>query len=253
MTGPASDHYLLQTWRRRFELPVSGWDFSELSGEMTEEIPPWSYETLAREQLRDASGVLDMGTGGGEVLLTMADALPNDTVATEGWQPNLPVATKALASEGIEVVFYDAEAHAAMPFPEDRFDLILNRHEAYDAGEIRRILRGSGCFLTQQIDGRSFEESQQLFGGSSSYDHVTLANFSQTAQEAGLVIERSEEWLGRLAFESVSAMVRYFAIVPWEVPDDFCIERYAEALLDLHRSNADIVFTQRRFLLLARA
>ena len=249
----AGDDDLLGIWRGRFESPVSGWDFTELKGEMTEEVPPWSYQTHAREQLRSASHALDMGTGGGEVLLALADALPDDTVATEGWQPNVSIATKALASAGVEVVFYDAEADAAMPFREDRFDLVLNRHEAYDAGEVHRVLRRGGCFVTQQVDGRSFDESQRLFGGSSNYDHVTLANFSRHAQDAGFVIERQQEWVGKLTFESVAAMVRYFAIVPWEVPDDFSVDRYAETLLDLHRSKAELVFTQRRFILIARA
>jgi len=72
-------------------------------------------------------------------------------------------------------------------------------------------------------------------------------------RDAGLVIERSQEWAGKLTFHSVSAMVRYFAKVPWEVPDDFSVDRYAEKLLNLHRSNAELVFTQRRFLLIARA
>jgi len=232
---------------------VSGWNFADLSSEMTEEVPPWSYPAIAREHLRHARHALDMGTGGGEMLMTLADALPDDTVATEGWQPNLSIAAETLAPEGVEVVFYDAEADAAMPFSEDRFDLILNRHEAYDSAEVHRVLRRGGYFVTQQVDGRNLEESQQLFGTSSDYDHVTLANFSRQAQDAGLVIERKQEWVGKVVFESVAAMVRYFAIVPWEVPDDFSIDPYAETLLHLHRSKAELVFTQRRFLLIAYA
>lgn len=249
----AGDDDLLRTWRERFGLPVIGWNFAELAGEMTGEVPPWSYPAIAREHLRHARHALDMGTGGGELLMAMADALPDDTVATEGWQPNVSIATEALAPEGIEVVFYDAEAEAPMPFGDDRFDIVLNSHDAYDTTEVHRVLRPGGCFVTQQVDGRNLHETQQLFGGSTSYEDVTLANFSRYAQDAGLVIERSQEWVGKLAFASVSAMVRYFAMVPWEVPDDFSVDRYAETLLDLQRSKAELVFTQRRFLLIARA
>ena len=249
----AGDDDLLRIWRERFGLPVSGWNFAELAGEMTGEDPPWSYPAIAREHLRHASNALDMGTGGGELLLAIADALPDDTVATEGWQPNLSIATEALAPEGVRVVFYDAEAGSAMPFGDNRFDIVLNCHEAYDTTEVHRVLRPDGCFVTQQVDGRNLHETQQLFGGSTNYPDVTLANFSRHARDAGFVIERSQEWVGKLAFASVAAMIRYFAIVPWEVPDDFSVDQYAEKLLDLHRSKAELVFTQRRFLLIARA
>lgn len=248
-----ADDDLLQSWSARYDLPVSGWDFGELKGEMTEEVPPWSYTEVAREHLRDANHVLDMGTGGGETLTTLADALPVDTIATEGWPPNVPVASETLSPVGIKVVFYDAEATAPMPFQDGRFDLILNCHDAYDPTEVHRVLQPAGYFVTQQVDGRNLAETQQLFGGSPAYEHVTLENFSQQARDAGLVIERSQEWAGKLTFHSVSAMVRYFAKVPWEVPDDFSVDRYAEKFLNLHRSNAALVFTQRRFLLIARA
>jgi len=109
----ASDDDLLTIWRERFETPVTGWDFTELSREMSEEASPWSYHSEARQRLLNSSHVLDMGTGGGEVLLTLADALPDDTVATEGWPPNVPIATAALAPHGVEVLFYDAEAVAS--------------------------------------------------------------------------------------------------------------------------------------------
>lgn len=247
------DDELLDAWRERFELPVEGWNFADLDGEIADEVPSWSYREVAREFLRDARHVLDMGTGGGEVLLSMADALPDDTVATEGWATNLPIASRALAPHGIDVVFYDAEADPTMPFARDRFDLVLNRHEAYDAAEVQRVLKEGGRFVTQQVDGRNLPEVQQLFGGASKHEDVTLANLSRQAQDAGLVIERSEEWIGELAFSSVGAMIRYFAMTPWEVPEDFSVDRYSATLLDLHRSRSDLTFTQRRFLLIARA
>lgn len=84
----AGDDDLLGIWRGRFESPVSGWDFTELKGEMTEEVPPWSYQTHAREQLRSASHALDMPdrhlAGPVHDLLeqvTARDFAPNGTVA----------------------------------------------------------------------------------------------------------------------------------------------------------------------------
>jgi hypothetical protein len=49
-------------------VPVEGWDFSWLEGRATEERPPWGYSGLLRERLARARAVLDIQTGGGEVL-----------------------------------------------------------------------------------------------------------------------------------------------------------------------------------------
>lgn len=238
---------LLALWRAELERPVRGWDFSELASRHFEPDPPWSYTELATEVLCGASSVLDLGTGGGEVLLSLADALPDDTVATEGWPPNLPPATETLAVRDIPVVSYDAESDPRLPFPDGRFDVVLDRHEAYAADEVYRVLRPGGRFLTQQVDGRDFEETQAIFGGRSQYPQITLENLRREAVSVGFEVASAEEWRGEVRFSDVAALVRYFAYVPWEVPDDFGVDRYAAELLALHDSGAELRFTRCRF------
>lgn len=247
----AAEVSLLSIWRAAHEAPVTGWDFSEISGRYIEQQPPWSYSELAREVLTKAGSALDLGTGGGEVLLKLVDALPADTVATEGWAANILVATQNLSSQGIPVVQYDAEADPSLPFADQRFDVVLDRHEAYVASEVFRVLRPGGCFLTQQVDGRDFEETQAIFGGKSSYRHITLENLRSEALAAGFDVMAAEEWRGEARFTDVATLVRYLAYVPWEVPDDFSVDRYAPELLDLHNSARDLTFTQRRLYLCA--
>ena len=239
----------LAYWRERYAEATSGWDFSAIDAVVDGE-PPWSYEALARDALAGAASALDMGTGGGEVLLTLADALPADTVATEGWPPNLPVATDALGPHDIDVVAYDAEQDPRMPFDDGRFAVVLDRHEAYVAAEVFRVLRPGGVFLTQQVDGRDFEESHRLFGGSTAYPHITLHHLRAEAEAAGFEVERADECMGTMRFADVGAFVSYVRIVPWQVPEDFSVDRYADVLLRL--TPDDLVFTQRRFVLVCR-
>lgn len=228
---------------------MTGWDFSEFSGRFVEQLPPWSYRALAKEVLQGAGSALDLGTGGGEALLELRDALPPDTIATEGWAPNIPIAGRNLAPHGITVVPYDAESDPRLPFDDARFDVVLDRHEAYVATEVLRVLRPGGRFLTQQVDGRDFHETQALFGGKSNYEHVNLENFRAEASTAGFEVLAADHWQGQSWFADVSTLVRYFAYVPWNVPDDFTVDRYAMQLLDLHHSARELTFTQRRFYL----
>lgn len=240
---------LLDDWRARHAEPTTGWDFSCFGDSIRSEEPPWSYGDLARSALAGARSALDLGTGGGEVLLGLADALPEDTVATEGWLPNLPVAAAALAGRGIPVAAYDAEADPRLPFDDCRFDVVLARHEAYVATEVARVLNPGGVFLTQQVDGRDLAETIDLFGGTLRYPGVTLAHLRAEAEAAGLVVEYAVDWTGTLTFPDVATLVSYLRMTPWQVPDDFAVDRYHDVLLDLHASGRPLAFTQRRFVL----
>lgn len=253
-----ADERLLETWRKEQLRPVEGWDFAHLQGRMTEDHPPWDFAALCWSALRQSHHTLDMGTGGGEQLLTFADLLPSDTVATEGWPPNIPIAQAALEPHGVRVVTYDAEAAVSaarvMPFEDDRFDLVLNRHEAFVASEVARVLRPAGTFLTQQVAGDDAPELLELFGGTPSYPDHLREQLLDGLRSTDLVVEDGAEWTGAYHFRDVAALVAYLHLVPWDVPDDFTVDRYADELLALHRDNRarDITLTKRRFWLRAR-
>ena len=137
-----------------------------------------------------------------------------------------------------------------MPFEDGRFDVVLDRHEAYVATEVLRVLRPGGVFVTQQVDGRDFEETHALFGGTPAYSHVTLENLRGRGR-GGRVRGRGRPRLGRhdAASPDVATFVRYLRMVPWEVPEDFSVDRYADALLRAEPER-DLVFTQRRMFVL---
>jgi SAM-dependent methyltransferase len=248
---------LLAQWREAARDVPEGWTFSHLAGRLTDDQPPWDYPAACRTALRGADHVLDMGTGGGEFLRTLADALPPDTVATEGWEPNVPVATANLAPFRIPVVRYDAEADPpmSMPFPANRFDLVLNRHESFDVTELARVIAPGGVFLTQQVGGDEGAEIRELFGAEAAYPDHMLDNIAAQVREAGFRIEGSASWHGRYQFADVGALVSYLALIPWDVPKDFGVDAYADTLLRLHADGPaggkPLTFAKSRFWLRA--
>lgn len=252
------DEQLLAAWRVEQPLPVEGWDFSHLQGRMEEDQPPWDFDAECRRALTQADHVLDMGTGGGEQLCTFADILPTDTVATEGWPPNLHVARRTLAEHGIPVKMYDAEAprpaDRRMPFDNGRFDLVLNRHEAFVADEVARVLAPAGVFLTQQVAGDDAHELHDLFGGEASYPAHLKDQLLEQVRAAGLEVKEAGDWTGSYCFHDVAALVAYLHLVPWDAPEDFTVDRYADQLLRLHNDHQrkSITLTKRRFWFRAR-
>lgn len=259
MTDSDAREDLLSHWRAEETGQPGGWDFSALEGRVREDEVPWDFAGIVRDELGCATRVLDMGTGGGEFLLSLADALPPDTVATEGFAPNVPVARAALEPHGITVVGWahdeDDTAYQRMPFPDGRFDLVINRHESYDPREIGRVLAPSGVFVTQQVGGDEVEELHRLTGKQPDHPEVTYPLHRAALEHSGLVVLDGAEHVGTYEYVDVAALVAYLQIVPWDVPDDFSVDRYAEALLHLHHSGPahgdPIRLTQKRFWLKA--
>lgn len=246
------EQQLIAAWTQETQQHFQGWDFSYLRDRHHEEKPPWSYEVEARALLAGVDRALDMGTGGGEKLREFQDVLPRQTLATEGYAPNIPLAQANLRPYGIQVIPYDSEVEPRMPFREGGFPLVLNRHEAFNAAEVARILRPGGVFLTQQVGGRELEELYTIFDFAPSYPHVTLENFRQQLEAAGLRTEKALAWRGESRFDDVGALVYFLHAAPWQAPPDFSVQRYARPLLALHARPKPLTFTIRRFLLWMR-
>ena len=83
----------------------SGWDFSWIveTRRMGEQPLKWNYVNKIVPYLWKTRTLLDMGTGGGE-LLSSLNPLPKNTFATETYRPNVLIAKKRLEPLGIRVV-----------------------------------------------------------------------------------------------------------------------------------------------------
>jgi SAM-dependent methyltransferase len=241
----------LQRWCELWGRPVRGWDVDEFAGRIEEAPPPWCYAELARHELSLAGSAIALGVGCGEFLVSLRDRLPVEMHATEGRPPNLPVARAALEPLGVIMRRYDAEWDEAMPYRDECVDLVLCRHEQYAASEVARVLRPGGWFLTQQVEGHDLDDLAAVFGAGPARPAVTMSSQRRQLEEAGLVVERAQAWHGRIRFDAVETLLAYLRRMPWLLPDDFSVERYAEVLLELEHRREPLEFTQRRLLLLA--
>ena len=143
---------LIELWREEEKKAFKGWDFSYLQNRWVEEELPWDYRDILIKYLNPDYKLLDMGTGGGEFLLSLNHPYRNTSV-TEMWEPNVKLCKEKLEPLGIEVkqVFDDGE----LPFESDAFDMIINRHESYDIKEVERLLKPNGIFIIQQVGGEN--------------------------------------------------------------------------------------------------
>ena len=123
--------------------PIEGWDFTWLEGRATEDRPSWRYSERVTERAARASRMLDLQSGGGEMLARLPQRPPL-TVAAEDYPPNVAVAARRLVPRGAQVVAAQ-EASKGLPFPSEVFDLVTSRHPVETCWEeIARVLCRGG-------------------------------------------------------------------------------------------------------------
>lgn len=254
MNTPMSQMQLLGQWRYEETQPFSGWDFSYLEGRMLEEKPPWDYMARAAELMRCANSVVDLDTGGGERFLELHSHWPAKVVATEEHPPNFALAAERLAPLGVQVLPVHITDDDPLPFADSEFDLVLNRHSAFNSAEIARVLTPGGVFLTQQVHGLWADDLHAAFDVTPQWPDATPEQYVPRLQAAGLTIVDLRNWHGVLRFTDVGAIVYFLKAVPWTVPG-FTVEthtRYLFALQDRIDAGEALVFTTRKYLIEAQ-
>jgi SAM-dependent methyltransferase len=249
--GPRSFDALIAEAERA---PIDGWDFSWLDGRATEERPRWGYSRRVAERAARAERMLDLQSGGGEMLSDLP-TLPPLMVATEGYAPNVLVAARLLRPRDAYVIATEPD-RPALPIASNAFDLVTSRHPVdtwWD--EIARVLRPGGTYFSQQVGPHSNRVlSEALMGplppGSGREPEVARA----AAEQVGLVVDDLRSERLRVVFFDIGAVVYFLRLVVWTVPD-FSVERYRPQLRALHdriERDGEVVAHSTRFLIEAR-
>jgi SAM-dependent methyltransferase len=210
----------------------SGWDWSYTRDRFIETSLPWDYRENVLQSMQGISSMLDMGTGGGEFLSSLAP-FPPDTVATEGYPPNVAVARRRLEPLGIPVVAVEEERRA--PLADGRFDLVINRHDGFQPDDVFRLLKPGGRYVSQQVGGRNMFALNELLQATPYfiYHDWTLETAVRGLEGAGFRILDAREAFPPTTFTDIGAVVFYLKIISWQV-DDFSVEKYYDRLVEIH-------------------
>jgi len=243
---------LIEQWKEDEKAVFRGWDFSYLKKRAIEQKPPWNYTKIAKKLIKKSHSVLDMETGGGEIFSSLKP-FPKHTVAYEGYKPNIPIARKRLKPIGIKVV--ECRNLKKLPFKNQEFDLVLNRHGAINAKEIYRILKEGGIFFTQQVDSeRNLIDLMTLFGKKLKWTFNNLSYREKELEKAGFEIKDAKKWKGKYIFKDVGAVVYYLKAIPWII-NGFSVKNNLKDLKKLQEKlnkNKELKFDTARFMIIAQ-
>ncbi|MBQ8654341.1 MAG: class I SAM-dependent methyltransferase [Clostridia bacterium] len=250
-----NETYLKRIWlEEESAAHMTGWDFSHIAGRWEEdERLPWDYRRIVLDALSPDQRLLDMGTGGGEFLLTLGHP-PALTTVTEAYPPNVLLCREKLEPLGISVAAVTDDS--ALPLPDEAFDLVINRHESYDPAEVRRILKPGGLFITQQVGQFNDREFAELLlpGLPLPFPGHGAEEQAERFRRAGFSILRTDEAFRPIRFLDVGALVWFARICEWEF-EGFSVEKCFPRLMEAQRlleRHGSLEGSSHRFLIVAR-
>lgn len=233
---------------------IHGWDFSHINGRYEEELDlQWNYENVIRKYLKDDMCILDYDTGGGEFLLLLKHPFSN-TAATEGYPPNVELCKEKLLPLGIN--FKACDDPANIPFEDESFDMIINRHGDFNAKELYRLLKKGGIFITQQVGGDNDRDLVEMVLPETEkpFPHLYLAEQQKVFKESGFQIVEADEAYRPIKFYDVGAFVWFAHIIEWEFPE-FSVEKCFGQLLEMQKlieNEGAVKGTIHRYLIVAK-
>ena len=245
----------IKQWKAEEEIAyIHGWDFSHIDGRCVEDTNfPWDYRQVIGEYLKPEMKLLDIDTGGGEFLLSLNHPHQN-TAATENYPPNVQLCKEKLLPLGID--FRQADGAGDLPYLDESFDMVINRHGDFNPTEIYRVLKKGGVFITQQVGAENDRELVALLCGKTElpFPDQYADKAAKAFQAAGFSILRQEECFRPIRFYDVGALVWFARIISWEFPG-FSVDTHMENLLKVQQileENGCIEAKTHRFLIIAQ-
>lgn len=231
----------------------TGWDFSHLKGRWKDEQIPWDYFSIIKQYLKADKKLLDMGTGGGEFLLSLHHPYSLCAIS-EGYLPNVLLCKQKLAPLGIQVEQIFDDQH--IPYEDDRFDIVINRHEDYDLREVKRILKKDGIFITQQIGkDNDWDLIQRVLPKQDNRNNKKVLSYAiKEAEELDFQILDAKEVMTPLLFYDLGAFVYFAKIISWEFVG-LSVEAHFDRLLTMQKeieANGYLQGSEHHFLLVLK-
>ncbi|GMK39600.1 hypothetical protein PCCS19_26540 [Paenibacillus sp. CCS19] len=128
---------------------LNGWNFCQVQCSTTG--AQWNLYDEVALRCRPSDLLLDMGTGGGEALLSIADSALLLIGIDQSYGMLETAALNITKSGKSNVRILKMDAEQSLNSPDSFFDIVSSRHCGFLASEAYRVLAESGSFLTQQV------------------------------------------------------------------------------------------------------
>jgi SAM-dependent methyltransferase len=232
----------------------NGWDFSRMA---TERDPvPWDYVEVVERFLQPADAVLDIGTGGGERLLSLSDRF-GSAIGVDP-DPDMVRVAQANGAGVSHVRFLQASAESLAPLGDAAFDVVLTRHAPVSLPELDRVTRAGGLFICQGVGSRNMANIRHAFNTGSEilYERAHRALLRGLVDQGWRLVATGEYDVAYRVLDVPSLIFWFKAIAGAnEVPADFNVETHHDVINRLileYGTERGLVTNEHRMLVIAR-
>ena len=154
---------------------LGNWDFSDIKCK-TEKETNWDFYEKIREYTTNTSLCLDIGTGGGEKVLTRYPDV-GMVIATDFSREMIKTAKENQKQHPEKKVKFTWMDSLDMKFPAETFDLVSARHTVINAKQIYECLEKDGVLIIEGIDKNDCIEIKDIFKRGQAYkDKISIAD-----------------------------------------------------------------------------
>jgi ubiquinone/menaquinone biosynthesis C-methylase UbiE len=231
-----------------------GWDFSKVKSKV--EGRAWDFYEEVRTRCKPDDVMLDIGTGGGESVLTLAEYV-HLAVGIDYSNGMIEKAIDHLQSSSITNVRFTLMDYEQLQFPEQFFNVVSDRQCGFNSKEVARVLTHDGVFLTQQVSEADKLNLKQAFGRGQMYgtDNGTLLKqYLRDLAEAGFTDIQTFTYDADAYYETSEDLIfllKHTPIIPnfGQKESDFAV---LSEFIEANESDQGIRTNEERFMIIAR-
>ena len=204
---------------------LDGWNFSRVRAGRGP--VPWEYMDVVRQYIKPSDRVLDIGTGGGEIFLSLAPYF-GEGVGIDQNPAMIEAARRNQSAQSIDNISLVTMDGSDLRFDASEFDVVLLRHLRVYVSEIARVLRPGGYFITQMVGQRSSLNILDAFGWTPSSFGAdwwqTVADLADQFRLHGCQVITRAEYDVPYWFHDLESFMFWLMSVPW--PEDIELQKH---------------------------
>ena len=143
---------------------IGNWDFSDINCTCEYENNWDMYEEI-KKYSNEKSLILDLGTGGGEKVLSNMPKNVGLVIGTDLSPKMIETANENLKKHPEINAKFAVMDNLKIEFPDGIFDIVSARHTIINAKEIYRVLNENGVLIVRGVDKYDSWDLKELFGG----------------------------------------------------------------------------------------
>lgn len=141
---------------------IKNWDFSNIKME-EENLTSWDMYKILKENSKEDSKILDLGTAGGEKILKYYPDV-KEILGTDFSSQMIKTANENLKKSGKKNIKFRQMDNLHMDTEKDYFDIVTARHTCIDAKQIYDVLKNNGLLIVRGVDKLDCFSLKRLFG-----------------------------------------------------------------------------------------